>query len=385
LKPLKQIATWSEREIQPGAHRESEIDAHLNNSDIILLLVSPSFLASGRCSLIQQRAMALHEAKNTMVIPIILHPTPFWEQTPMGALQPLPTNGKPISEWRSRAKAFADVAGRIYTVIEARLSQPEQHANVKEEFVFFGRYPDDKFRWDTDFCLAPGLTRPESRLASPWLVSRPFGIADPAQQYPLFEEKDVLRRFTRLSSTPEAIKHFADTHGYLGIPVALYDPKKNGQPDGVVWMGESLRFWQQEIEDIHVLVTLWELILDKQIEILTEHIIWHRQPRGVRFEWLSPGSSRHTWITNESLLPEEAKEKHQGPLYLWTFGDVINPALYYLCTQINQRLAGHVNPTLFPLQRKEMYMLPDCLLSALYVLLAMEVREHPADPRITPL
>jgi hypothetical protein len=385
LKPLKQITTWSEREIQPGAHREREIDAHLNNSDIILLLVSPSFLASDRCSLIQQRAIALREAKNTVVIPIILHPTPFWEQTQIGALQPLPANGKPISEWRSRPQAFAYVATEIYEVVQRRLAQPELQANVKEEFVFFGLYPTEGFRWNTDFCLAPGLTRPESRLATPWLVSRPFGIADPAQQYPLFEEKDALRRFMRLSPTLEAIKHFADTHGYLGIPVALYDPKKDGQPDNVVWMGESLRFWQREIEEIRVLVTLWELIRDKQIEMLTKHIIWHRQPRGVRFEWLSPDSSQHAWITKESLLPEEAKEKHQGPLYLWTFGDVINPALYYLCTQINQRLAGHVNPTLFPLQRKEMYVLPDCLLSALYVLLAMEVREQPADPGITPL
>ena len=57
----------------------------------------------------------------------------------------------------------------------------------------------------------------------------------------------------------------------------------------------------------------------------------------------------------------------------WKEGDVVEPARYYLCARINERLAGHVKPTLMPFMHMDILMFPDCLLTAMYVLFAMEV------------
>jgi hypothetical protein len=43
------IDTWYDREISAGAEWEQEIDKHLKAADILLLLVSPDFIASDYC------------------------------------------------------------------------------------------------------------------------------------------------------------------------------------------------------------------------------------------------------------------------------------------------------------------------------------------------
>jgi hypothetical protein len=43
------ITDWYDGEIIPGASWEEEIKAHLDAADVILLLISPDFLASDYC------------------------------------------------------------------------------------------------------------------------------------------------------------------------------------------------------------------------------------------------------------------------------------------------------------------------------------------------
>src|SRR5438034_10266041 len=71
LKHQKQISTWCDREITPGSEWEKEIDTHLDSAHIILLLVSPDFMASYYCYGIEmKRALERHETGTTHVIPI---------------------------------------------------------------------------------------------------------------------------------------------------------------------------------------------------------------------------------------------------------------------------------------------------------------------------
>ena len=49
LKRQHQITSWYDREISPGAAWKKKIDTQLNNTHIILLLISASFLASDYC------------------------------------------------------------------------------------------------------------------------------------------------------------------------------------------------------------------------------------------------------------------------------------------------------------------------------------------------
>src|SRR5437763_12604544 len=62
------ITGWHDRLINAGTQWEHEIDAHLNEAHIILLLISGSFLASTYCySIEMKRALERHEAREARV------------------------------------------------------------------------------------------------------------------------------------------------------------------------------------------------------------------------------------------------------------------------------------------------------------------------------
>jgi hypothetical protein len=104
------IEEWHDRRIVPGQKWADEIDQNLEAADIILLLVSPSFVASDYCwSKETKRAMERHEEGTAAVIPVILRPVD-WQTLPFGQLQALPRDGKPVTGWSDRDEAFLDVA-----------------------------------------------------------------------------------------------------------------------------------------------------------------------------------------------------------------------------------------------------------------------------------
>jgi regulator of protease activity HflC (stomatin/prohibitin superfamily) len=117
LKRLGLITTWHDRKIGAGKEWKGEIDTHLNTAHVILLLISPDFVASEYCWGVEvQRAMERHDAGETRVVPTILRPV-AWEDAPFGKLQALPTDAKPITTWESRDAAFLDIALGIRMII----------------------------------------------------------------------------------------------------------------------------------------------------------------------------------------------------------------------------------------------------------------------------
>lgn len=118
LKRLPSVKAWYDGEISAGSEFEPEILKHLSVAHIILLLISPHFIASDYCYNIEmQHALARHEAKETRVIPIILHET-LWKNTPIGKLQALPTDARAITSWSNRRQAFSIVTSGIQKEIE---------------------------------------------------------------------------------------------------------------------------------------------------------------------------------------------------------------------------------------------------------------------------
>jgi len=118
LRREEVIQDWHDRRIIGGQEWGGQIDAHLNSSDIILLLVSSDFLASEYCYDIEvKRAMERHEAEETRVIPIILRPCD-WTRAPFAKLQALPKDVKPVTRWADRDEAFLDVATGIRKAAE---------------------------------------------------------------------------------------------------------------------------------------------------------------------------------------------------------------------------------------------------------------------------
>src|SRR5437899_10164540 len=65
-------AVWYDGQIGPGMEWHREIQDHLESADLILLLVSPDFLASEYCSGVEVlTALERHAANEARVIPII--------------------------------------------------------------------------------------------------------------------------------------------------------------------------------------------------------------------------------------------------------------------------------------------------------------------------
>jgi TIR domain len=89
LRPLHRqglIDVWYDRNISGGSEWEHEISNHLDEADIILLLISPDFMDSDYCYGVEmKRALERHERREAHVIPIILRYV-LWHETPLRGL-----------------------------------------------------------------------------------------------------------------------------------------------------------------------------------------------------------------------------------------------------------------------------------------------------------
>lgn len=139
LSPLQRqglIDVWHDRDISAGAEWKQEINRHLDEADIILLLVSPDFMASDYCySIEMKKALERHAKGETHVIPIILRPI-YWQEA-LGRLQVLPTDGKPATDpdWFSLDRALLDITIGIRNVIKMidRRSTAAEPNNPKKQ------------------------------------------------------------------------------------------------------------------------------------------------------------------------------------------------------------------------------------------------------------
>lgn len=120
------IRKWHDRMIPPGTAWRGQIDYQLQNSDIVLLFISPHFLDSDFCYEHEMpQAMAQHEGGRTRVIPIIVTSC-LWEQEPFAALQVLPTDARPMDTWSNRNKGALNVArGVMQAVTELSTAHSE--------------------------------------------------------------------------------------------------------------------------------------------------------------------------------------------------------------------------------------------------------------------
>lgn len=143
LDHLGLLNVWHIGKVIAGDERHREIDKHLSTAHIILLLISPSFIASRSCYNIIMQAMDRHAAGKSRVIPVILRPV-TWEETRLGSLQPLPMNGKPVTVWKNRDEAFLEIIQGIRRVIDQLMSP------VLENFEFYRKsyteYLIDKYK-----------------------------------------------------------------------------------------------------------------------------------------------------------------------------------------------------------------------------------------------
>jgi hypothetical protein len=124
LAPLKRsgkIETWNDRQLVAGQEWDEVIITELNQSEIILLLISADFIAS---QYIWDKelatAMKRHEAGTAHVVPIIIKNC-LWQEMPFAKLQALPQNAKPVAAYDLKEDAYTEIAVSINKLVNSML------------------------------------------------------------------------------------------------------------------------------------------------------------------------------------------------------------------------------------------------------------------------
>ena len=100
-----------------GSVQDPEGRGLLEEVDLVVLLLSPSFLASDRCFDIDlRRAMERHAAGVARVLPVVVRPVD-WSGLPVSVLQPAPADGRPVTSWEQRDEAWLSVVDSVATVV----------------------------------------------------------------------------------------------------------------------------------------------------------------------------------------------------------------------------------------------------------------------------
>src|SRR5947207_11050606 len=130
------LGVWHPRFVTAGTDWAKAIDEHIASDSIILLLISSDFFASDYCYGIEmQTALERHQAKEALVIPIVLRPVDWRAALPsLAHLKALPANGRPITEWHNQDAALADIAASIRQVIQQRpqISGTDKASSITE-------------------------------------------------------------------------------------------------------------------------------------------------------------------------------------------------------------------------------------------------------------
>ncbi len=161
LKRQGLLSTWHDFMITPGEEWEKVIDTQLNEADIIVLLVSPHFIASDYCYGKEMvRALERHDKGEARVIPVLARPAD-WTRAPFSKIQLLPSNSHAITRWPERDSAFEDVAHGIRAIVE-KLSGPSER---EEKSLEKGQENQAHYYKDLALCEEAIRTDPTNAVA----------------------------------------------------------------------------------------------------------------------------------------------------------------------------------------------------------------------------
>lgn len=134
LKHEGTVDSWHDRRILPGENLAETIDSQINSADLVLLLVSASFLSSHYCySIEMQRALERQEKGECKVVPVILRACD-WSHSPLGKMMAVPRDGKPITSWANPDEAYTDVVQQIRALIQ-QMPRTHQAVEARESAV----------------------------------------------------------------------------------------------------------------------------------------------------------------------------------------------------------------------------------------------------------
>ena len=121
LAPLKNsglIEEWYDRYILGGEDFHKIIGRNLEKADIICLFISANFLDSSECMGEKRKAIVIKKMKGIPVVPIILSPCGWTDDSDLSELLALPTDGKPVTGFSDKDAAWHDVYEGMKKIIK---------------------------------------------------------------------------------------------------------------------------------------------------------------------------------------------------------------------------------------------------------------------------
>lgn len=113
------IAFWTDEKIRSGQHWDSTIQRAITAAEVVIMLVSPAYLASDYIHGHEYPAIQAQAHSGALICPVILSRCNW--QPVFGSLQAVPTVSgriRPIVEWRPQANGFDRAREQIQAAVE---------------------------------------------------------------------------------------------------------------------------------------------------------------------------------------------------------------------------------------------------------------------------
>lgn len=148
------IREWHDKMLIPGETWDDTIKRELEKANVIVLLISSSFLSSDYINDVEiKKALERQRKGEAMIIPVICRACD-WENSILSKFQVLPQNAEPISLWDDKDSAYKDVVQGIRKLIkkgkQSKTAKPVKIPYIRHiilllvlifsGFIFYSRY-----------------------------------------------------------------------------------------------------------------------------------------------------------------------------------------------------------------------------------------------------
>ncbi len=228
---------------------------------------------------------------------------------------------------------------------------------VSDRYAFFWEIPEGRFKIKDDcgkrlLPLNSGWRPEKVDENAPFLVCQ----GHKRRYYAPLRQNPVLHRTFCGIEDDAGIIEFASSHGFLGF---TRWQRMRRQGSSTRMLVESLPRWRRELSEMKRLMHLWQLILNKRTSLLAA--LMSLEDDGL---YISLAKRRDKIAGTDSDLVRKWQRRGEQPL---------KAALLYLSSSINSKIRSNVYPEALPAYKRSVYLMPEGLLSAMWLMFLWEV------------